>query len=70
GGYTASGQLPVLTKRGHYWAPKGGQSCVPIDNQAFRAWRAQWRARSKMHIYQLNQRNMAEGMGLKDNLFH
>ncbi|SIR12987.1 Protein of unknown function [Paracoccus thiocyanatus] len=23
--------LPVLTKRGHYWAPKGGQSCVPID---------------------------------------
>ncbi|MDK8875569.1 FAD-binding protein, partial [Paracoccus sp. SSJ] len=33
GGYTASGQLPVLTKRGHYWAPKGGQSCVPIDSE-------------------------------------
>ncbi|WP_205962235.1 hypothetical protein, partial [Paracoccus siganidrum] len=35
GGYTASGQLPVLTKRGHYWAPKGGQSCVPIDTEIY-----------------------------------
>ncbi|MDK8873411.1 H-NS histone family protein [Paracoccus sp. SSJ] len=24
----------MLTKRGHYWAPKGGQSCVPIDTVA------------------------------------
>ncbi|REF68449.1 hypothetical protein BDD41_3495 [Paracoccus versutus] len=32
-----SGQLPVLTKRGHYWAPKGGQSCVPIDR--LKDWR-------------------------------